>query len=109
MQLSKRGEKVIPAYRTAGEFSIHPPADLFRGLDAARQLSGDGRRQGPGENPVGLSCADAKAGFEVLRNQRAWRSRPGLSHEGLGRDRKEARETFLIQQRETQISGSREL
>src|SRR5690242_1252980 len=103
MQLSKRGD-MSPAYRSAGEFSSHAPADSFRGLDAARQLSGDGRRKGPGENPIGFSRADGKAGFEVLRDQRARRSRPGLSHEGMGRDRKEAGEAFFLQQRETEIS-----
>src|SRR6185437_9651448 len=81
----------------------------LKGFDAARQLSGDGGRKGPGENPVRFSRADAEGRLEVLCNKREGRSRQGLSHEGVGRDRKEAGEIILSQQRQAEISGAHKL
>ena len=85
------------------------PHQLQKGFHAAGQLSGDGGREGSGENSGRLPGRVAQVGNEILRHQRHRRLRPDLSDEGVGRDRKEAGKTFLSQPREAAISGAHQL
>src|SRR5580700_9920050 len=66
---------------------LNAPAEVLKSTHAAWQPSGDRRRKGSGENPIRLPWPDAEGWHEVLRHQRAWRSRANLSHESMGRDR----------------------
>src|SRR5579864_1805820 len=77
--------------------------------NAAGKLSSDGGRKGTGQSTRRFSRRTATLGKALLRNERERRIRSRLSHEGLGRDRKAAREAFVAQSVQTEISGAVEL
>src|SRR5215472_3315191 len=85
------------------------PAELLTNTNAARQLSGDGRRQRSGENSLRFLGRAATFGEEVLRYECSWRSRSNLSHEGMGGDREEAREAVITQRGQAEIPGANQL
>src|SRR5208282_5942053 len=89
--------------------SANTPGGIPKGKNAAGQLSSDGRRDGQGENPGRLPGGVAAFGQKVLRDERERRSRPGLSHESMGRNRKEAREKVVLQPSQTKVSNAHQL
>src|SRR5487761_702428 len=77
--------------------------------NAAGKPSSDSGREGTGEDSRRLFSRTAPAGQAVLRDERERRPRAHLSHEGVGRNRKEAREAFFAQSGQAQIPGANEL
>src|SRR5271168_2320329 len=90
-------------------FEMHTPGGLFEGFHAAGQLSSDGGREGAAEDSRRLSGRPAQERHKVLRNLDQGRSRHHLSHESLGRNRKETGEAFFAQRGKTKIPITDEL